>query len=796
MYRFASLPAARPAATLVAFILLHMMSILLPAVRAANVLEVLQGISGSNFTVKQMAALLTNTSISIPTVRTALSSSSSVTLFAFTDAAYENLAKNTLLSDYVTNADALAGVLMYHVAPSSLDITNSSLPAKTFLKTMLSPDNMLNQLNFDQNQVLIVQKSASGVLLATGTQTVSIVGSYSASNGFVYVVDAMILPPASIVSTYKGTLGLSGYSNFINAATITSQVNALNSITAFIPSNAGLFEFQNLNQNLTLTSDIRAAVVECHIIPGIYYSTDLAKLAGNTAITTYLQNATLTVKNGTAIAANPTSTQIITITTPDILIDSGVVHIVSSFFLADIIAASKLPSPLPTISQIYPAGYGPIQLKPGKDFPFWTVFGSVLAGVVVIAVGICLFLIIRRRRRILQHQKELEEEEAQYEEYDDYIAEEDEFEDDTQGGELETPRMDSADLSEATTAAATPDTMEQKPNSKRNSKRSSKRVSLAPGVVAVAPSGKPEDDDDDDDEEEDDEDVKKAMAEARRIMNYRRSQWSNGDSRRSSSAGPKRESVISESGKSSGNRRSVVSSKRLSQLPLPEVADPKEKKRENVRNSWWSATGVGAGVNDPAVLEAQARREDERRSWWSGDGTPGISSSSSDKRRSVVSNAGSRSGNDTPDARRRSVLTTDGKRRSVVEGDARRRSAIDPDKRRSTVVPDFPDTSIGKHRSMTGGSRPAADNRSWWSAATPAAPIHEEPLNDSGFKVIVEDENGKRMSALGDKRKSRVSFYSKHSVGSAEGDSALAIVVGGGSGSDEKPTEKQNEKSN
>ncbi|KAJ1562401.1 hypothetical protein HK405_012570 [Cladochytrium tenue] len=250
---------------------------------------------------------------------------------------------------------------------------------------------------------------------------------------------------------------------------------------------------------------------------------------------------------------------------------------------------------------------------------------------------------------------------------------------------------------------------------------------------------KEEEDDEDDDGEEDDEDVQKAMEEARRILEIRRSQWSGADSRRRSSGSVNRESL-----ESSDKRTSISSSsKRLSQLPLPEVTDAREKKRESIRNSWWSATGVGAGVSDPAVLEAQARREEERRSWWSGDGavTP-------------------------PSENRRSYLSTSGsdKRRSVVDSEGKRRSTIDPEGRLS-VDPDGKKSALDTERRPLGGegpsesppmqksrSRAASRNRkSWWLSTADVVAEENEDENGDSTKIETKTEGPSRGAHEADK---------------------------------------------
>lgn len=714
--------------------------------------------------------MLSNTSLEIDPLRTALASPS-VTLFAFTDSAYADLFNNVTFKSFISPQN-LPSTLSYHVISSSVDVSSNSLAPTTVLKTMLSPDLKLNNLQFGQNQALLLKRASSGsTFLQAGVETIDIVASYPASNGFVHVIGKVIIPPQNLVFTYKNALGLSSYSSFISQAGLTIEANALFSVTVLIPTLNGIFDFENRNPNLTLTPDIRAAIVETHIIAGVYYAADLAKLAPGFALQSYLQNTSLVVPKGTgtgnitlATSTDPSTT--ITIQTPDILIDSGVIHIVDSFLLAEIISSGNLPNPLPPITQIYPEGFDPNRTSYGRDFPLGAVLGGILGSLAFISMIAVIVIVLRRRKQVIKRQLErLQEDEAEYQAELAELA------------ELEKMGKESGEFinyeNDGLGAAYSDEALQSSIDKKRASKRMSKRVSIAvtaavlgestsspiPSISVSKPNEEVEDDDDDEDdydeEDEDDGEVQKAMDEAKRILEYRRSQWSGGDaSKRRSSPAPatnQRDSIISLSADGTYSKRfSLATDKRRSLRssmpppPLPDITDIKERKKENVRNSWWSATGVGAGVTDPAVLEAQSRREEDRKSWWSGEAP--LPPVGSEKRMSMLSMASGGGIGSKLDEKRMSRM------------------------------------------SRAGADR-AENRKSWWSAAGvgAAGSMQDFEMGVDGSIPMDRDpsSNDKRKSYV-DKRKSKASALSKFSdvvveepaVEREVSESALAFVVG------------------
>ncbi|KAJ1555637.1 hypothetical protein HK405_015282 [Cladochytrium tenue] len=711
----------------------------------SSITQVLAGITSDNFTLTHYSALIGNQSVASQDLRAAVASSSTpITLFAFTDAAYD------ALSSAYTATDTLSSVLNYLACYGSFDLATTSTTSSKHLTTLLSYTSSLNRLGFGQNQTITISTINGTSYLTTGTQSAKILGEYPASNGFVYVVDKVVVPPSSFVTTYKNTLGNTGFASFIATSNIAAGVNDLESITVFLPSSDGVFEFETLYNSLNLSADVRAAIVESHIIPGIYYASDLAAFQTNAQVNTYLSNTSLTFKSGTTLATSASATTTVTIETPDILIDAGVVHIVSSFLLADVIASGKLPSPLPTLAQIYPDGYSTGPSSYAKDFPLGTVVGSVVGGVALIAIVVVIGAVIVHRRRVLRRMRELdeaEEEELEGEEAAEALAAAKKLGALGEDGVAHVLRpTDSADFSDTTAAGgATP----------VSARRLSKRTSAAgAGAAAAAVAGgddEEEDDGDDEEEEEKDEEVQRAMAEARRILDYRRSQWSSGD-------GPAGSGTGSGGGGGGGggkNRVSVASkasraSRRASQMPpAVDVADPRERQRENVRNSWWSATGVGAGVNDPAVQVNQARREEMRRSWWSGDADAAAAAQGGAGRPvSTVSSAGGSGGGGNPAAWRSSFLAPPAAPGTSPTSSSRPRSSFlfggggGPSGEAATAA--AAGDSLGLPASGRSRSSRVDLRRSWW--LSPADTVLVEEEGGSGAAGSSEMTDVKRKS--------------------------------------------------
>lgn len=111
---------------------------------------------------------------------TALSNAGPFTVFAPTNAAFDKLPKGTV--DGLMKADKkgdLQNILEYHV---SIGVFNQD---------MMQDGQVIDQAN---NKKITISKSADGKIKINGTA--NILAEVKASNGIVYVIDEVLLPPA------------------------------------------------------------------------------------------------------------------------------------------------------------------------------------------------------------------------------------------------------------------------------------------------------------------------------------------------------------------------------------------------------------------------------------------------------------------------------------------------------------------------------------------------------------------------------------------------------------------------
>ncbi|KAJ3409155.1 hypothetical protein HDV05_004575 [Chytridiales sp. JEL 0842] len=624
-----------------------------------------------------------------------------LTIVCFTDAVYNSVSANGTFASYFRSTDGLRGLLTYHfVFGRSYTSDNTQLPPKSFVTTGLSQEGSgFNQVGFGQNQRMILYKDGMSLVFSNGAVNATVIDTVEAANGIIHIVDNVIIPPSSLPTTYRN-LGFTGYSTWMNTATITTAVAELQGITVLIPFPGGLSAFEAANTN-TRSTNVRAAIIKYHILPGVYYSTNFTALAARSSIETYLdgQPLTLTVPSTLTFTRSDSSgqTNAFTILQGDLLIDSGVVHIIDTFLLPDI---SKAQTELPSISQIYPSGITPPPPPPsdevpmGNDFPTGAVIGGALGGVALIGMIIVIVLIIRRRRRIIAMHKAARRDAAERGSVgsDEYTDDNDDEEAATYAGFNKKQVVALSDMEVVVDGSAAA--------RKQNNRKSTASKSTIPGtpvITVLNPDNEEYDDDDDDDDDGDDDDededeeeedeeeevderVSKAKFEQSKIMEFRRAQWAGEDG--PIEGGNKRVSIASSSSGGNGttdkpNKRASNSHKRQSHATLEDptnkrasvmstgshtkeskraskrmstlsttssiILDPEQQRKEKIRNSWWSATGVSGKETDPAVLEAQARREEIRRSWWSGGGSDfsgdeGVSyASKKEKRKSGMS---------------------------------------------------------------------------------------------------------------------------------------------------------------
>ncbi|KAJ3114280.1 hypothetical protein HDU96_002323 [Phlyctochytrium bullatum] len=439
------------------------------------------------------AGLLSSAPASSPFLKflNGTASTGASTVLAFTDTALATL-DATRVRELTGNTALTAQLLSYHVIPETavdlrtalkrLDASGSdasssfanalkpaadSFAAETAL-TFRREDlpNPPVRLVFGKNQSVVFSLAAGATpvgdyylptdfQVSCGNVSARIVDYRIASNGIIYLVDKVLIPPTSFLKTVKEYLSLTEYSTWLSLAAESQILASLHDITVFIPTNAGARSFSGTESDIMdAASRGRAAVVQLHVVPGVYYAQDLAKLASSSnppPISTYYLNETLTLqldassgssavipytRLGFARTSSTATKTPIRIVRPDVPFDGGVIHIVNSFLRpADLV--SQIPDPVPLPVQKYPSGFsaatdplasaagpgtnstGGTRPAPnsddleasandfGHDFPTGAVVGGGLGGLVFLAMVGGVAYIIVRRRRIVRREREL-----------------------------------------------------------------------------------------------------------------------------------------------------------------------------------------------------------------------------------------------------------------------------------------------------------------------------------------------------------------------------------------------------
>ncbi|KAJ3231759.1 hypothetical protein HDU81_003536 [Chytriomyces hyalinus] len=594
--------------------------------KSGSILSVLATLPECSQMSAMFAATKANTFISgiMPNLTLALNDGNNppppYTIIAFTNDASTAATKNnpqaaTLISGTPANQ---ASLLTYHILPNVLVDFNAG-PVPTFVRTYLSRyGSGFNNLGGGLFQTIKIVTENGNARFTTGIENGVVQRSIKTDYGIIHVVSEVMLIPSDIVSLYT-SLRLTDYLGYVNAGNLSSSLKSLQGITVLIPAQGGIPRFLESNKVSDISSALKASIVQYQIISGIFYSDVIGNgpITNKSPQTTYFNGQEIFAPDSTQFASSSASdAPRLTITTPDILFDSGVIHIVDTVLLPPTVPnAQATPTPN-ALTQIYPPGLSPTDKTPlGNDFPVGAVVGGIVGGVVVIGIAVGLYAVIRRRKMIAQLELEKQQREIQMDEW--------------LGGRRGSGAGDGADAA----AAA------------RSFRRASK----------VAHDGE------EDEEEEDEEEVEDGAIQASydQIMDYRRALWSSDDDKQktkgaeqpvegdaekrmstasSTSKKQKRVSIVDakqntefltagninnhnrrhSSAASLGKDKRKSTASGHSALSDIIISDAKEAKKEAVRNSWWSNTGVGNNTADPAVLEAQAIREEVRKSWWSG----------------------------------------------------------------------------------------------------------------------------------------------------------------------------------
>ncbi|KAJ3219663.1 hypothetical protein HDU67_010025 [Dinochytrium kinnereticum] len=306
--------------------------------QAGTLLEVLSSQTGE-FNVSTLLGAVT----AQPEIATTLTSiTGNLTVFAPVNSAFAKLPAAAL-----SNSTVVADILSYH---ASLDTYAPTAAGTTYIKTVRP-----NPKNFDAPTELVATLAGSNVTLSYGLGKANVLKSETFNNGagVVHFISDVLLPPTSISATASAA-NLTGIVGALTAVGGVAGIDALQGVTVFVPTNAA---FEAIASTIaTLTPVQITGVLAYHVIPAVLKAGDVvaALTAGNfnIKVPSYLQQD-VTVASDSALtnitAAGPGNTVPARITVTDILVDSGVIHLIDAVLIPEVGQIGT-----PTLTQIAP----------------------------------------------------------------------------------------------------------------------------------------------------------------------------------------------------------------------------------------------------------------------------------------------------------------------------------------------------------------------------------------------------------------------------------------------------------
>ena len=257
------------------------------------------------------------------------------TVFAPTNAAFDSLASalNTTVSGLLALTN-LADILTYHVLGTEVA---SSAVTNGAIVSPLSTTNTLKLTKTSTNNVYVNQAKVT-------------LADLNADNGIVHVLDKVVLPVETVVDVAIDNNFTSLTAAVVKAELLPVLTDPLSEFTVFAPTNAAfdsLADALNTDLNGILALPNLANVLTYHVVSGTVLSTDL--VAGPVA-TVNGQNVTINLTGG--VKVNDAN-----VTTADIEVDNGVVHVIDKVLLPS--TSSVLENKLLEVA-VYP--------NPSSDF--------------------------------------------------------------------------------------------------------------------------------------------------------------------------------------------------------------------------------------------------------------------------------------------------------------------------------------------------------------------------------------------------------------------------------------------
>ena len=231
------------------------------------------------------------------------------TVFAPTDAAFAALPAGTIEALLADPQGALTDILLYHTVGANA--LSSGLSNGQFVKTI-------------NGKSVSVKINNDGVFINNAKVTVADV---IADNGVVHVIDAVILPPSTVVDVAVNSPVHTTLVAAVSAAGLLPTLQGDGPFTVFAPTDAAFAALPagTVEALLADPQGLLTQILLYHAVAGQAFSTDLFN--GQTIATINGKNITVTI-NADGVFINNAK-----VTVADVLADNGVVHIIDAVLL-------------------------------------------------------------------------------------------------------------------------------------------------------------------------------------------------------------------------------------------------------------------------------------------------------------------------------------------------------------------------------------------------------------------------------------------------------------------------------
>ena len=236
-----------------------------------------------------------------------LSAPGSLTLFAPTDSAFNLLPAGTVAA-LLADIPALTDILKHHVVGAS--VMSTALSNNQVVTTLLGTD-------------VIVTINSMGVFIDNAQV---IVADIVADNGVVHVIDAVLIPTASIYDIVSNSTNHTTLKVAIDACALDGVLSDPGSLTLFAPTDAA-FSALPAGTVSALLADIPLLtdILKHHVVGASVMST---ALSNNQVVTTLLgTDITVTINSMGVYIDNAM------VTVADIVADNGVVHVIDAVLI-------------------------------------------------------------------------------------------------------------------------------------------------------------------------------------------------------------------------------------------------------------------------------------------------------------------------------------------------------------------------------------------------------------------------------------------------------------------------------